>query len=122
MARILVVTDAPWVRNEVHAALSTADNELIDHEDPATAAATASAGGVDVAVVDLQISAMGGMAVTRSIRDLDDSEHSVAVVLLLDRAADAFLAGRSGADAWVVKPFSARQLRDAVTTAVSAPA
>ena len=122
MARILVVTDETWVRNEVHSGLSSADNELIDHRDPATAAATAAAEGVEAVVVDLQISAMGGMAVTRSIRDMSDLERAIPVVLLLDRAADTFLAGRSGANAWVVKPFSARELRDALATAVSAPA
>lgn len=122
MARILVVTDESWVRNEVHAALSAADNELIDHQDPATAAVTAAVEGVDVVVVDLQISAMGGMAVTRTIRDMGDTDHTIPVVLLLDRAADVFLAGRSGANGWVVKPFTPRQLRDALATAVSASA
>ena len=122
MSRVLVVTDEPWVRNEVHAALSIADTELIDHEDPATAAATAFGEGVDVVVVDLQIGAMGGMAVTRAIKDMEGDGRFIPVVMLLDRAADAFLAGRSGADGWVDKPFTPRQLRDALATAVSAAA
>jgi DNA-binding response OmpR family regulator len=40
------------------------------------------------------------------------------VILLLDRDADAFLAGRSGAVAWVRKPFSAHDLRAAVDGAL----
>ena len=68
-----------------------------------------------MAVVDLQVASMGGMAITRSIRDLDDP---VPVVLLLDREADTFLAGRSGATAWVVKPFTSSALRTAVSEAL----
>ena len=92
MARIFVVTDEPWVRNEADAI-------------EANAAAV---------IVDLQVGAMGGMAVARSVRNAEAQEEELLVVLLLDRRADAFLAGRAGADAWVTKPFTARELRDAV--------
>ena len=118
MSRVLVVADDPWVVSEVHAALSIGSNELIDHDDPATAAATAIDEDVDAVVVDLQVASMGGMAIIRSIRD---SKTPVPAVLLLDREADAFLAGRSGADAWVVKPFSAFDLRSAVATVTAQP-
>jgi DNA-binding response OmpR family regulator len=111
MSRFLVVADESWVRNEVHAALSIGANELIDHDDPATAAAAANDESVDVAIVDLQVASMGGMAVTRSIRD---REHPVPVIILLDREADAFLAGRSGASGWLTKPFTAAALRATV--------
>ena len=94
MSRVLVVADDPWVVSEVHAALSIGTNELIDHSDPSTAAVATGDESVDVAVVDLQVASMGGMAITRSIRDL---REPVPVVLLLDREADTFLAGRSGA-------------------------
>jgi DNA-binding response OmpR family regulator len=117
MSRVLIVADEPWVRNEVHAALSIGDNELVDHEDPETVTDVTKEGSVDVAVVDLQIASMGGVAVTRSIRD---SEDPVPVVLLLDREADVFLAGRAGASAWVVKPFTAPALRAAVTDVTGA--
>jgi AmiR/NasT family two-component response regulator len=38
--------------------------------------------------------------------------------MLLDREADGFLAKRAGADAWVVKPFQAHQLRLALGLAL----
>jgi DNA-binding response OmpR family regulator len=117
MSRFLVVADEPWVRNEVHAALSIGANELIDHDDPATAAVTAKDELVDVAIVDLQVASMGGMAVTRDIRD---SEHPVPVIILLDREADAFLAGRSGANAWITKPFTTSALRATVADVTGA--
>ncbi len=117
MSRFLVVADEPWVRNDVHAALSIGTNELIDHDDPATAAAAAENESVDAAIVDLQVASMGGMAVTRAIRD---GEHPVPVIILLDREADAFLAGRSGANAWITKPFTASALRATVADATGA--
>jgi len=101
----------------VHSALSIDDNELVDHSDPETAAAAVENGDFDVAVVDLQIASMGGFAVTRSIRDTD---NPIPVVLLLDREADVFLAGRAGASAWVVKPFTASALRAAITDVTGA--
>jgi AmiR/NasT family two-component response regulator len=42
----------------------------------------------------------------------------VPVVLLLDRNADAFIAKRAGAAAWVRKPFTAFELRSAVAAAI----
>jgi DNA-binding response OmpR family regulator len=115
MSRVLVVADDPWVVGDVHAALSIGPNELVDHDDPSTAADAVGDEKIDVAVVDLQVASMGGMAITRSIRDLDDP---VPVVLLLDRQADTFLAGRSGATAWVVKPFTSSALRTSVSEAL----
>lgn len=127
MQHILVVADAAWVRNEVHAALTAPDFELIDLEDPTAAAATAAAKSVDGVVVDLQVGSMGGMAVVRDVRDRcnADGKSHLPMIMLLDRAADGFLAKRAGAAAWLVKPFTAHDIRTAVATAFakdSAPA
>ena len=116
MSRILVLADAAWVRNEVHATLTDPDLELIDADDPVAAAVAAHEIGADVVVVDLQIAAMGGMAVARDIRnhaDLNGLPH-IPVVMLLDRAADTFLARRAGAAAWLTKPVDGADLRDIV--------
>lgn len=113
MSRILVIADAEWVRNEVHASLTDPDLELIDADDPVTAVVQAHELDVDVVVVDLQIAAMGGMAVARDIRnraDLDGLAH-IPVLMLLDRAADGFLAKRAGAAAWLTKPIDGPEIR-----------
>jgi hypothetical protein len=39
--------------------------------------------------------------------------------MLLDRDADVFLAQRSGAEAWLVKPLDALRLRKAIAAAVA---
>jgi DNA-binding response OmpR family regulator len=48
---------------------------------------------------------------------LDESSGAlprVPVLMLLDRTADIFLAKRSGADAWLVKPLDALSIQRAV--------
>lgn len=117
MSRVLIVSDDPRNRDRVHSALSFEGNELIDHTDPGTAAQRAEDDQADVAVVELRIGSMGGMALARDFRA---REERVPVVLLLDRDVDTFLAGRSGADSWVVKPFTASALRAAVRYATGA--
>lgn len=122
MPKILVVADVSWVQNEVHAALTEPDFTLIDHDDPATAAERAHDEGVNAVVVDLQVGAMGGVAVTRSLRDASIKPEiaDIPAIILLDRSADAFLAKRAGAAGWVVKPFTAFELEDALGGAIGA--
>jgi DNA-binding response OmpR family regulator len=60
---------------------------------------------------------MGAMAVCMELR-LEASYGAlphIPVLMLLDRRADVFLAKRSGAEGWVVKPLDPIRLRRAVT-------
>jgi DNA-binding response OmpR family regulator len=118
MPRILVVADTPWVKSDVHAALSQPGFELQDHTDPRTLTEAVTGFEPDVAVIDFQVAAMGGMAMARALKaaSLAPAFPEVAVILLLDRSADAFLAKRSAADGWLQKPFTAADLRAAVAT------
>jgi two-component system OmpR family response regulator len=120
MARVLVIADEPWVRSEVHAALTEPAYTLIDHDDSRTAAARAGDEEVDAVITDLQVGTMGGMAVARELRDRDAmaGREFTPVVILLDRAADAFLAKRAGAAAWVIKPFTTAMIREALQQAM----
>jgi DNA-binding response OmpR family regulator len=118
---VLLATDADWLVQDVVAALGGPDVSFTvcsEGRDVASVFESKVAGGddVDVAIFDLQIGSMGGMAVTMSMR-LDESggrSPHVPIVMLLDRIADVFLARRSGADAWLVKPLDPLRLRRAV--------
>jgi DNA-binding response OmpR family regulator len=117
---VLVVADAPWIRSEVAAASS--DFEMFEETDPERAVEACKRVNPDAVLVDLQVGSMGGMAVTRALRNaiLMQEIEDTSIILLLDRNADAFIAGRSGADAWVVKPFTPQQLRSVLTPVAAA--
>ena len=118
---ILIATDAQWVLDELEAALSSPSTTIQvvtngRHVAPAVAEQTP-----DIAILDLQIGSMGGMAVTMDLR-LDHSSGAlphVPVLMLLDRVADVHMARRSGAEGWIIKPLDALRLRKAVNALTS---
>lgn len=116
MLKVLLVTDSAWVRNEVHAALSQPNTEVVSVADGSAAAEAEAEHHPQVALVDMQVGNMGGMAITRLLHQSAalEARPLLPVVLLLDRRADAFLAKRAGAQAWVQKPIEAHQLRTAI--------
>lgn len=114
MPKALVVADSTWVVNEVRSALSIGQWELTETDDPRATVDMVSETRPDVVIVDLQVGSMGGMAVVRDIRQRIPAEERPRTVMLLDRSADRFIARRAGADACVVKPLVAWELRRAV--------
>lgn len=122
--KVLLVADDVWVVNDVLTAVTDPGDTVEPLSDPRRAAEVAEMVLPDVVVVDLQVGSMGGMAVVRLLEDAMAVGRipRIPVVLLLDRSADVFLAHRSGADASVVKPFTAQELRDTMRGLLAAPA
>ena len=117
MPRVLLATDADWVHEEVDAALAGDDISVVRVSQGTDVRPAVHAGGIDLVVLDLQIGNMGGMAACMDLR-LDESVDKlphVPVLMLLDRPVDSFLASRSDADGWVVKPLDAFSLRRAAS-------
>jgi DNA-binding response OmpR family regulator len=112
---ILVASDAASVRAEVSAVVDGPDTAIVDiHTGPAVAPAVYEH-EPDLLIVDLQMGNMGAMAVCLELR-LEESYGNlphVPVLMLLDRRADVFLAKRSGAEGWVVKPLDPMRIRRA---------
>jgi DNA-binding response OmpR family regulator len=71
----------------------------------------------DLVVLDLQIGNMGGMATSLDLRLEEGAGRlpHVPILMLLDRRPDVFLARRSEADGWLVKPLDPIRLRRAIT-------
>ena len=118
---ILLATDADWVVDEVTAALGDNETSFTVCREGRLVSELVAIGNIDVVIADLQIGSMGGMAVAMDLR-LDASSGAVPetpLVMLLDRDADVFLAQRSGAEAWLVKPLDALRLRKAIAAAVA---
>jgi len=71
---------------------------------------------VDLVIADMQIGAMGGIAVALDVRLEADAGRlePCPVLILLDRRPDVFMARRSGAEGWIVKPLDPIRMRTAV--------
>ena len=112
---VLLATDANWIVDEVTAALGGPDTSFTVCRDGRVVADVVDERLPDLAVLDLQVGSMGGMAIAMALR-LDESAATlphVNILMLLDRAADVYLAQRSGAEGWLIKPLDAMRLRRA---------
>ncbi len=113
---ILIATDADWVVNEVKAALESPSATFQVLSNGRHVARAVRERTPDIAILDMQVGTMGGMAITMDLR-LDQSSGAlpkVPILMLLDRLADIHMARRSGADGWTIKPLDALRLRKAV--------
>jgi DNA-binding response OmpR family regulator len=113
---ILIATDAQWVVDEVKAALESPSTSFEIISNGRHVARSVRERTPDIAILDMQVGTMGGMAITMDLR-LDQSSGAlpkVPVLMLLDRVADIHMARRSGADGWTIKPLDALRLRKAV--------
>ena len=118
---ILLATDADWIVDEITAALGGPDTSFTVCRDGHVVSKTVASREPDLVIADLQVGSMGGMAITMALR-LDESAGvlpHVPVLMLLDRVADVYLAQRSDAEAWLIKPLDALRLRRAATAAVA---
>lgn len=116
MATVLLASDLASLRRELETMLSGPGVDIEEASSGLETIARVKEGGVDLVIVDLQIGSMGGMAITMELRNLESygGADPVAVLMLLDRRPDVFLARRSGAEGFVVKPLDPQRLRSAV--------
>ena len=112
-----MASDADWVIEDVHAALSDPDTTLRVVRAGSDVRDAVAAQTPDLVILDLQIGNMGGMATCLDLRLEAGAGRlpAVPVLMLLDRAADVFLARRSDAEGWLVKPLDAFRLKMAAT-------
>ena len=117
MTEVLIATDADAVFAEVEAALVDETTTVQRVREGQAVAGVVAQSAPDLVVLDLQIGNMGGIATCIDLRHEAGEGRlpDVPVLMLLDRQADVFLAKRSGADGWVVKPLDAFSLRNAAT-------
>jgi two-component system nitrate/nitrite response regulator NarL len=113
---VLLATDADWIYDEVDAALS-GEHTIVRVRRGIDVAAVVSDRPPALVILDLQIGNMGGMATCMHLHlEAGAGRLPLAPVLMLvDRDADVFLARRSEADGWMVKPIDAFRLRRAAT-------
>ena len=117
MIDVLLASDADWVIEDVRAALSDPETTVRVVRAGADVRSAVGASTPDLVLLDLQIGNMGGMAACLDLRLEAGAGRlpDVPVLMLLDRAADIFLARHSNAEGWLVKPLDPFRLKLATT-------
>ncbi|MDQ3293182.1 MAG: response regulator [Actinomycetota bacterium] len=117
---VLLATDADWIADDVEAALG-GDHEVRRVRRGVDVTGEVASSPPDLVVLDLQIGNMGGMATCLTLRLESGARRlpRLPLIMLLDRHADVFLARRSDADGWLVKPIDAFRLRRAATAVLA---
>ncbi|MHB1534830.1 MAG: response regulator [Acidimicrobiales bacterium] len=116
MPDILVASDSASLHAEIRAVLADPTTTVRWVRSGPEVRIALSAAPADLAVVDMQIGTMGGIAVALDLRLEVDAGRLEAcpVLLLLDRRPDVFLARRVGVEGWIIKPLDAIRIRRAV--------
>ncbi len=116
MSNVLIASDLSSLRNELRSMLENPDVIIEEVATGPEVLTRVKQGGIDLVITDLQIANMGGMAITLDLRNEESygAAEPVAVLMLLDRRADVFLARRSGAEGFIVKPLDPQRVRAAV--------
>jgi two-component system, OmpR family, response regulator RpaB len=109
LGKIVVVEDERPIREGIAAALRAAGYESIEAADGEAGLAAGRRPGVDLVLLDLLLPKMDGMEVLKNLRQ---THPTLPIIVLTARGTeDDRVAGlKGGADDYVVKPFSAREL------------
>jgi two-component system, OmpR family, response regulator RegX3 len=108
VTRILVVDDEEAIRDGVAYSLRAEGLEVECSDGGASALAAFAQDGFDLVILDLMLGDISGVEVARRIRAV----HDVPILMLTarDEEADLVLGFEAGADDYVTKPFSMREL------------
>ena len=122
MARILVADDDIDIRELVVFKLTTMGHEVVAVADGAAAVLACQEQRPDLAVLDVMMPGMSGLDAIRVIRG-DEAMADIPVILLTARAqeSDVETGFDSGADDYITKPFSPRELASRVQALLARP-
>ena len=107
--RIVVIEDEAAIRRGIVDALGVSGYQVVEAEDGEAGLVEAQRLGVDLVLLDLLLPKMDGFEVLAQLRV---TRPSLPVVILTARGSedDRVRGLRGGADDYVIKPFSAREL------------
>jgi DNA-binding response OmpR family regulator len=108
VARVLVVDDDPTVREVVVSYLRAHEHEVVEAADGETALARQREEPHDLVVLDLMLPGIDGIEVCRQLRQ--DGDVPVIMLTALGEETDRVVGLEVGADDYVTKPFSPREL------------
>jgi DNA-binding response OmpR family regulator len=108
MMRVLIVDDDLALIDVLSFTMRRAGYEVIPANDGLTALERWKAESPDLVILDLNLSGMDGLEVCRQIRAMSDIP--IVILSVRDREEDIIAGLKSGADDYITKPFSPRQL------------
>ena len=114
MSKILVVDDEPAILDVLVYNLTKAGHQPVAARDGKTALDLIRAGPPDLVILDLMLPGMDGLDVCREVRKA--SNLPIIMLTARDDELDRVLGLELGADDYVVKPFSVRELMARVKT------
>lgn len=111
--RVLIVDDDPAIRQVIRLTLSA--HQVLEASDGTSALAVLARADVDVAVLDVMMPGMDGIALLGRIRE-DEAFSDLPVVMLTARGSegDHERGFSAGADAYLTKPFATDELLQVV--------
>lgn len=112
--RILIIDDEPLIIESVGYNLKQEGYEVLSATNGEEGLKTALAGGIDLVLLDLMLPGINGLEICRAIR----RESNIPIIMLTAKEAeiDRVLGFELGADDYVTKPFSMRELMARVRT------
>lgn len=113
MPKILVIDDERMIRDAVSAYFAKQGYEVLSAETGAEGLKLFEDGGADCVILDLMLPDISGEAVCRRVREV--SEAPVIMLTAKNLEADLLNGFSLGADDYVTKPFSLKELGARVT-------
>lgn len=116
MPEILIATDAASLYKELSSVLDAPGIDLRWVRSGHDVRPELDRKPADLAIVDMQIGTMGGIAVALDLSLEADAGRITGcpVLLTIDRRPDVFLARRAGVAGWLLKPLDPIRIRRAV--------
>lgn len=106
--RILVVEDDDPIRDTLKYHLVAAGYDVLEAKDGPTALRTARSGRPDLVLLDLMLPGLSGIEICRLLRK--DSRVPIVMVTAKDSEVDKVVGLELGADDYITKPFSIREV------------
>lgn len=105
---VLVVDDDPMIREAISDYLASHRFKVTSAVDGSTMCAAIATQGIDLVIMDINLELEDGLALARRLRD----RSAIPIIMLTGRSAEAdkVMALELGADDYLTKPFSPREL------------
>lgn len=122
MARVLIIEDEPDVLLLLQNRVRSAGHEVDSATDGESGLSRFVANQPDLVILDWMMPKRDGIEVCEEIRAADP-EHRTRVLMLTARSQqdDINRAYAAGADDYIIKPFSSRDLIDRIAALLAAP-